>query len=110
MNIVDFIPVGSDNRVSQETLARVLNLDQRSVRAVIKRARESGKPILTDSLGGYFLPDFGDPDSVECDLNRFEGFVMSRCKSAREIVKGVRRGVERGLGRQPTLDEANRYE
>ena len=46
----------SDNRVSRQDLAYHLNLDDRSVRFLIAKARKAGIPILSDNKQpGYYL-------------------------------------------------------
>ena len=59
LNIVDFIPDGLDNAVSQKQLCDMTHLSDREVRQAIENARRQGAPICSschsDSFG-YYMP------------------------------------------------------
>ena len=58
MNIVDFIPKGKENAVTRGALCIYTGLDDRTVRKLIKIARDGGAPILSSSHSvGYWLSD-----------------------------------------------------
>lgn len=59
MNIVNYIPYGIKNAVSQEELASVLKCDKRAVRAMVYNARAKGAVICSTCEGtasGYYFP------------------------------------------------------
>ena len=59
-NILDFIPYGKENAISQEELAIRMQCDRRTVRASVFSARRNGAVICSTCEGeptaGYYRP------------------------------------------------------
>lgn len=83
-DLTEFIPIGRANAISMRDLAALLNVDTRTVRALVQRAREQGAPICTDfGNGGYYLP---------ADMTEAEHYFrqqQARIKTARAALNGV---------------------
>ena len=64
MEVLKYIPEGRENAISREMLSKVTGMPDRAVRREIRRLRDSGEPILTDTeRGGYWLAsgeDYGE--------------------------------------------------
>lgn len=59
INIVEFIPYGFENAVSQKQLADATNMSLREVRLAVENARNHKAPICSScdgERGGYFMP------------------------------------------------------
>lgn len=59
INIIDFIPTGMANAVSQGELSAITGLDKRTIRQAILNARKSGAVICSnciDKFSGYYIP------------------------------------------------------
>lgn len=51
------LPTGKDNAIPSRQLATLLGFkDARSLRADIARSRADGQPILSSTIGGYYMP------------------------------------------------------
>lgn len=60
------IPMGQDNAIKRDDLARAVNSTPRSIRYAIQTLRLKGWPIIAKRGGGYFLPDpHSDEDMAE---------------------------------------------
>lgn len=58
MNILDYIPHGSENAVTRKQLGDLMGLSDREVRRMIKTSRRQENCILNMQNGdGYFQPD-----------------------------------------------------
>ena len=58
-DIIEFIPYGKENAISQEDLADVMHCGKRTVRALIFSARTKGAVICSTcegTAGGYYIP------------------------------------------------------
>lgn len=65
MMIEDFIPKGYENAISRSELARLLNVDDRTLRDMVENARAHGTPILNMQDGkGYFIPIKGKEERL----------------------------------------------
>lgn len=73
VHIADFLLPGQQNSVSLKQLKKLLNLDGRTIRLMIRAERLAGTPILADNQTGYFLP----------------GNDRERARRAAEIVKAA---------------------
>lgn len=86
--IVDYIPVGRENKISRESLVLCTGLPDRSVRRLISDARERGHAIVGDPDGGYYMAE------TEADIRLLMGELMSRMmklyKSYDAVVKEAR--------------------
>lgn len=82
MKLIEHIPHGRENAIAMRELSERLNIDPRTLRALIQRER--GEPICSDwERGGYFMP-----------ANEFEARIYyrqqrSRIRSARAALNGV---------------------
>lgn len=86
MKIVDFIPVGRENAISNGDLAVVYNTDKRNARRLVYQARADGEPICSVCCGGkcgYYIPK--DIDEARIYLRQ----QRSRLKSSRAALNGV---------------------
>jgi transcription initiation factor IIE alpha subunit len=86
MKIIDFIPCGIENAISQDELATRAELDKRELRRVIHAARCAGAIICSTCdgpAGGYYIP--ASPD----EARPYVLMQKSRIASARLAVKPV---------------------
>ena len=92
----------TDNRVSREDLAYSLNLDDRTVRVLISKARKSGIPILSDNTrSGYWLSY--EPDDVE----RFIKMELNpKKKDIEETINALKKHVKEVDPNQMTIEGA----
>lgn len=87
----DFIPVGRENAVPMRVLSERLNIDARTLRALIQREREKGVPICSDwEKGGYFMPIDESEARAYCRQQQH------RIKTASAALNGVRDYLKRG--------------
>ncbi len=57
MKLIEHIPHGRENAIAMRELSERLNIDPRTLRALIQQERERGEPICSDwERSGYFLP------------------------------------------------------
>lgn len=89
-NLISLIPPGRNNSVSTAELAKLLQADQRTVRATISRLRRQGCIICSNSdssIGrtGYFLPV-----SIE-ELETFVNIETARIKTHRAAIAPARK-------------------
>lgn len=80
VHIADFLLPGQQNSVSLKQLKKLLDLDGRTIRLMIRAERLAGTPILADNQTGYFLPG-NDREWVQC--------VRSMKRRAAEIVRAA---------------------
>lgn len=57
MDIIDLIPYGMTNAISQNALATLCGTDRRTIRKAVELARRQGAPICSDNSGYYFPAD-----------------------------------------------------
>ena len=83
--ITDFIPTGKANAIPMKELAAILNVNERTLRGLIQKAREQGAPICSEweENTGYFLP----ADTYEAE--RYYNQQSSRIRSAKAALNGV---------------------
>lgn len=62
MNITTFIPTGKENAISTKDLMKAAKRTKREIGRLVRNARCNGDVILSDSKGGYWLPDYGEAD------------------------------------------------
>lgn len=85
MEILNYIPTGSQNAVRRKYLVAVTGLNDRSFREAVSEARLK-IPIVNLSDGrGYFIPDMND----ESDQNKLLLFVLQEESRAKEILARV---------------------
>ena len=73
-DIMDYIPMGSENGITERHLGRILGCSTRKVRSLINEARENNIIVNTQDGSGFFVPDFGKKEDVQvicwfCCLN-----------------------------------------
>ena len=93
MNIIDYIPVGEENAISQKELSVILNCSKREARAMIYEARCKGAVICSSpdsSNGGYYLPK----DNQE--IERFIMFQKHRISSTNEAIRSAENFLKKG--------------
>ena len=88
IDLTELIPTGRANAISMRELSERLNVDTRTLRALIQQEREKGVPICSDwEKGGYFMP-----------VNSSEARVYYRQQKHRiKTARAALRGVEKYL-------------
>lgn len=90
MEILDYIPIGSQNAVGRKHLAKVTGLGDRAFRNAMHKAR-CKIPVVNLSDGkGYFIPDMND----QSDQNKLLLFVRqeeSRIRESQKVVDTAKR-------------------
>lgn len=85
MDIIDFIPCGKKNAISNGELAILLNTDKRTARKIVYQARVKGANICStcegDATAGYYIPL-----SVE-EARPYQKMQRSRISSAEAALK-----------------------
>ncbi|MBQ6346535.1 MAG: hypothetical protein IJI71_03140 [Clostridia bacterium] len=85
-SIAKFIPKGRENAISRKDLVLLTKLDDRTVRAKISEARESGAAICANTVtGGYYMAE------TEEDKQALLGELMSRMKKLSACYNAVRK-------------------
>lgn len=93
IEIVDFLPCGAENAISQRELAKALSCSRREIRALIFDARRRGAVICSTAdpiCGGYFLPRNDD------EVKRFIMFAEHRISSTKAATKAAKSFLKRG--------------
>lgn len=54
--VSDLLQQGAENAISRRDLMSLTGLSDRELRLTIETERRHGTPILSDCIGGYFLP------------------------------------------------------
>lgn len=93
MKILQYIPIGIENKISTLSLIEKTGLTQRQVCKEVEKERIKGNVILSSSSGGYWLPDMDNPDTKQ-QLEKYIAFMQSKntfatTKSAKELLKGI---------------------
>lgn len=84
--IADLLHPGAENAVPRRDLMALTGLSDRELRRQIETERRLGTPILSDCIGGYFLPG-SQPEKDRC--------VRSLRRRAKEI-EATATAIERG--------------
>ncbi|MFT3952100.1 MAG: HTH domain-containing protein [Oscillospiraceae bacterium] len=93
VNIIEYIPTGAENAVTQAELAAALHVDKRTVRQLIYTARQNGAVICStpnNSDGGYYLP------ISPAEALPYVRFQQSRIKSAQSALGSAERYINKG--------------
>lgn len=93
MKIQDYIPHGRNNAISGSDLKTLLNVDSRTVKAMIANARLNGAVIcssLDGNNGGYFIPDSPE-EAYEYVVTE-----QKRIKSAKRALKAAEKYIKKG--------------
>lgn len=88
LSIVDYIPVGRENKISRESLTICTQLPDRSVRRLISAARAKGHAIVGDPEGGYYMAE------TEADVSLLLAELASRMGKLAQCYNAVK---EKGL-------------
>ena len=88
LSIVDYIPVGRENKISRESLTICTQLPDRSVRRLISAARADGHAIVGDPEGGYYMAE------TEADVSLLLAELASRMGKLAQCYNAVK---EKGL-------------
>lgn len=86
LRIADLLHPGAENAVHRRDLMALTGLSDRELRRMIEAERRLGVPILSDCIGGYFLPG-SQPEKDRC--------VRSLRRRAKEI-EATATAIERG--------------
>ena len=84
--LTELIPTGKANAIPMKILAELLDVNERTLRQLVQKAREQGAPICSECEGsnsGYYMP--ADPQEAESYFKQQH----SRIKSARAALNGV---------------------
>lgn len=57
MDIVDYIPIGSENAISRQSLCIITGMSDRKVRKAISQARRNTCICNSQDGKGYYIPD-----------------------------------------------------
>lgn len=71
---------GKKNACTVKEISDLSGVPERTVKEMVSALRKEGKPIVSSSSGGYFLPDESDPD----DIREAQRFVAMQCSQATE--------------------------
>lgn len=98
-----FLPRGAENAVSSRKLMLMLGIrDIRTLRACVAKNRAAGALILSNTSGGYYLPDAGEKGRRE--MERFVATVRSKALTHLCAARPVRAAL-RVLDGQEHLDD-----
>ena len=81
MNIIDYIPEGSENAISRKNLCIKTGLEDRVVRGLIEEARRETIIISNNDGSGYWLFPDNPTDKEKAMLARYVKQQESRAKS-----------------------------
>lgn len=90
MDLLNYIPIGKDNAIKRTDLCKVMGLDDRTCRGVIKQLRRDNVILNLQDGGGYFRPLL--PDESEL-VERFVKQETKRLKSIGWSLKAARKAV-----------------
>lgn len=82
MNIVDFIPKKEHGTIKGRELAKLLNIEEPTVRKLINEQRSNGTPICSCQKGYYYSEDVHD-------VERTIAFLQSRISTQLKAVYGL---------------------
>ena len=91
INILDFIPDGMENAVSQQQLCDVTHMNRREVRQAVENARRQGAPICSTCKGdngGYYMP------TCKQEANMYLRMQRHRINSAKATMKPVKQAMK----------------
>lgn len=77
MDITRYIPTGKKNAISTKDLMKATKRTQREIGRLVRNARCNGDVILSDSKGGYWLPDYSEAD-IDKQLTAFIRYMDSK--------------------------------
>lgn len=84
--ISDLLHPGAENAIPRRDLMSLTGLSDRELRLKIEAERRQGTPILSDCIGGYFLP--GD----QSELDRCVRSLRRRAKEIGVTAAAIERG------------------
>ena len=93
MNILDIIPFGRNNSISTAELAKLLQADQRTVRATISRLRRKGYIICSNSDSSLGRTGYFQPISKE-ELETFVSIETARIRTHKAAIAPARRKLK----------------
>ena len=85
MPVLQYIKRGKTNAVTIAYLMEKCGSSKREVQKQIRELRVSGLVILSDTSGGYWLPDLKESD-IEQQLERFIEYSLSNVNSRKKAV------------------------
>lgn len=86
IQIADLLLHGEQNALPLRYLKSVTGMNGRELRRMIQRERLTGAPILSNCVGGYYLP------SSETELEHFVRSMQSRAKEIEAVAAAVEKG------------------
>lgn len=90
LNIVDFIPDGLENAISQKQLCDMTHMNDREVRQAIENARRQDAPICSScrsDSSGYYMP------RTKQEANIYLKMQEHRIRSATQAMKPVQDAI-----------------
>lgn len=98
MNIIDYIPKGSENAISRTSLCMKTGLKDRVVRNLIEEARRNTIIISNNDGSGYWIYPDDPTDEEKLMLERYVKQQESRAKSIFYALYPARMMVKEGAG------------
>lgn len=94
MNIVDFIPYGSENAVTREQLVILTGLNDRKVRDAISHAKR--ETAIVNVGKGYFIPTENDAAELNAYIKQEESKALN-ILAGLKYLKGQLADYRRGI-------------
>lgn len=83
--LTELIPTGRNNAIPMRDLATLLNVNERTIRLLVQKAREKGAPICSEwkNRGGYYFP------ADEYEARAYLRQQKARIRSAKAALNGI---------------------
>lgn len=90
--VSDFLRMGAENAIHAKELARLVGCGTpRQLQHLVAQERRSGTLILSDTKGGYYLPDTGLKGRSE--IARYVGAMSRRAARICAVTEGARQAL-----------------
>lgn len=90
--VSDFLCMGAENAIHAKELARLVGCSTpRQLQHLVAQERRSGTLILSDTKGGYYLPDTGIKGRNE--IARYVGAMSRRAARICAVTEGARQAL-----------------
>lgn len=86
--LTDHIPTGRIDAISAEDLARLLDMDKRSLRQTVEEARRASILICGDERGYYFAADNAE---MAAYIHRVRGRIRTGCACLAPFLRQIRK-------------------
>lgn len=85
---------GKKNAVTVKEISDLTGVPERTVKEMVNVLRKEGKPIISPSSGGYFMPDELDPDDIR-EARRFVAMQHSQATERLTSCKPIKLRLSR---------------